>query len=398
MLKNIFKSAVKWRNFLVGLTLFLCVFFAVKALLGEKVVPLENGQPHVYTEMNNYQIFKQVFWHTVAEKPLYKTYPKEYFDRNHYGIFFSVVIAPFAILPDWAGVVLWSLANVLLLLFAFQKLHFTPKQQCLVLLLMLNDFANAALNTQSNPAIAAMIILALVYVRAGKDHWATFFIFFGFFIKLYTIVALPFFLFSKNKKRFIIYSVCWCVVFFTFPMLFSSVDFVLQSYVDWFARLSQKNAGNLVSSMQDMGIGGFFRAVFDKKELSNVYFLTVGLVLLALPYFRFDRYKNTSFQELLLVLLLIFPVIFSSSTESPTYIIAVAGVSIWAAGLMPQKPLPIFILLVTVVFTMLSSTDVFPSAIKNAYFYPYKVKAIGATLVFCYVTFQAFFLPLKKTL
>ena len=261
---------------------------------------------------------------------------------------------------------------------------------------MLNDFALCALNTQSNPAIAAMIILAFFYIRKGKDHWASFFIFLGFFIKLYTIVALPFFLFSKNKQKFIGYSLFWCGVFFVLPMVFSSVDFVLHSYVDWFERLRVKNAGNLVSSMQDMGIGGFFRAVFDKQRLSNVYFIGAGLILLGLPYLRFDRYKNKSFQELLLVLLLIFPVIFSSSTESPTYIIAVSGIAIWAVRLMPFKPLPIFIFIITILLTILSSTDVFPSAIKNTYFYPYKVKAIGATLVFCYATFQALYHRLKN--
>ena len=40
-------------------------------------------------EYNNYLIFRGVFWHTIQQLPLYVSYPHEYFDMNHYGIFFS---------------------------------------------------------------------------------------------------------------------------------------------------------------------------------------------------------------------------------------------------------------------------------------------------------------------
>ena len=58
-------------------------------------------------EYNNYLIFKGVFWHTIQQLPLYVPYPEEYFDMNHYGIFFSGIIAPFAVLPHWLGCLLW---------------------------------------------------------------------------------------------------------------------------------------------------------------------------------------------------------------------------------------------------------------------------------------------------
>src|SRR3712207_8981993 len=51
---------------------------------------------------NNYLIFRYVFWHTIEQKPLYAAYD-EYWDTNHYGPFFSLVIAPFALLPEWVG-------------------------------------------------------------------------------------------------------------------------------------------------------------------------------------------------------------------------------------------------------------------------------------------------------
>src|ERR1700694_2833753 len=72
--------------------------------------------------INNYLIYKGVFFHTLQQSHLYLPYPAEYGDMNHYGPFFSLVIAPFAWMPDQAGVLCWVMANAAFLLFAIGKL------------------------------------------------------------------------------------------------------------------------------------------------------------------------------------------------------------------------------------------------------------------------------------
>ena len=62
-------------------------------------------------QFNNYLIFDGVFGTLLSNLPLYVAYPEEYFDTNHYGILFSIVIVPFAILPKWLGCTLWIIAN-----------------------------------------------------------------------------------------------------------------------------------------------------------------------------------------------------------------------------------------------------------------------------------------------
>ena len=42
---------------------------------------------------NNFLIFKGTFWHAWQGTSLYAPYPEEYFDVNHYGPLFSLVIA-----------------------------------------------------------------------------------------------------------------------------------------------------------------------------------------------------------------------------------------------------------------------------------------------------------------
>ncbi len=52
---------------------------------------------------------------------------------NHYGIFFSLLIAPFAVMPDWMGIALWNVANTAIFLYAIHKLPFSdPKKPFLL--------------------------------------------------------------------------------------------------------------------------------------------------------------------------------------------------------------------------------------------------------------------------
>ena len=71
---------------------------------------------------NNFSIFRQSFWHTLNEFPLYAAYPEEYNDIFHYGPVFSLVVAPFAITPLWLGLLTWSVAQSLFLFWAVKML------------------------------------------------------------------------------------------------------------------------------------------------------------------------------------------------------------------------------------------------------------------------------------
>ena len=53
---------------------------------------------------NNYKIFEGVYWHAIEGLTLYGDHYPEYYDSNHYGVLFSLIIAPFALLPEWLGI------------------------------------------------------------------------------------------------------------------------------------------------------------------------------------------------------------------------------------------------------------------------------------------------------
>lgn len=334
-------------------------------------------------QLNNYYIFKYVFYHTIHKQSLYAEYPEQYLDHNHYGPIFSLFIAPFALLPDFLGVILWSLCSAGVLLWAIFQLPLSKDKINLILWICVHEFFTSLLGLQFNPIMTAMIILSYVNIRKEKDFWSAFFIVLGTFIKLYGVVGLAFFFFSKNKKKFIGSLVLWAVILFVLPMFISSPEFILNSYQEWFARLVVKNQANAgLHSMQDISVMGMFRRILGDASLSNLPFLGIGVVLFGLPYLRIKKFTDDNFQLLLLASVLVFTVIFSSGSESPTYIIAFVGVAIWFATKdKPISKLDLFLLIFALILTSLGPSDLMPKFLKENYIKPYALKALPCVLI-----------------
>src|ERR1700720_2629789 len=89
----------------------------------------------LYTEYNNYVIFKHSFFHLIDGKNLYEVYPNEHWDLFKYSPAFSLFFSVFAYFPDYIGLTLWSLLNALIVFFAISRLPgFTIKQKTWMLL------------------------------------------------------------------------------------------------------------------------------------------------------------------------------------------------------------------------------------------------------------------------
>ncbi|MGI9138898.1 MAG: glycosyltransferase 87 family protein, partial [Sediminibacterium sp.] len=108
--------------------------------------------------INNYLIFKNVFWHTIHEKNLYSLYPNEYFDKNHYGPLFAILIAPFAILPNAIGAFLWGMINVYFLFYVVGKLPVSNWGKNIILFISLIETLTSVQSLQYNPMLCSWII------------------------------------------------------------------------------------------------------------------------------------------------------------------------------------------------------------------------------------------------
>jgi hypothetical protein len=322
------------------------------------------GKQYLHHSFNNYLIYKYVFWHTLDAQNLYNNYA-EYLDSNHYGPVFSLFVAPFALLPDGLGTFLWNIANVSILLWGIYSLPLSQNKRTIIAWICAHEALTALFSFQFNIALTGLILLSFSYAVQKKEVQSAFFIALGTLIKLYGIVGLAFFFFTQNKFKFILGGLAAFLVLFVLPMAISSPAFILQSYQDWYQSLSHKNSLNAsLTSFQDISLMGMARRISGDVTIPNGPFLIGGLILFALPYFRIKQYKNLGFQLMFLASTLIFTVIFSSGSESPTYIIAFAGVAIWFI-VQPKSAWIIALFVFAFLLTSLSPTDIFPRSIKE---------------------------------
>lgn len=330
---------------------------------------------------NNFLIFRGVFWHVWNGTPLYTAYPEEYWDVNHYGPFFSLVFAPYAVVPEWLGLILWCVSLSLFLYVAIRRSDLTSRQQLFILWFCAHELLTALFMQQFNVAIAAIIVLAFFLIEKERDTEAAFFIVVGTLVKLYGIVGLAFFFFSKHKMRFVVALVVWGTVLFVLPMLISSPEYIIGQYHDWFVCLTEKNGENLDSIAQNISLLGMVHRTTG-LAFSDLWLIIPGLLLFGIPYLRLSQYRHQAFRQTLLASVLMFVVLFSTGSESSGYIIALVGVVIWYTAVPWQRNgWDIALMIFVFVLSSLSPSDLFPAYLRKEWVQPYALKALPVTLV-----------------
>ena len=347
----------------------------------------------LHEKTNNYIIFKHVFLHTQQHVNLYLEYPQEYVDVNLYGPVFSIVIAPFAVLPDWLGIIFWGMFNTAILYYAIRKLPIAVKWQNAILILCAHEMMNAASWLQSNPLIAACIILGFVFIHEGKNVWALFFIMLATFVKIYGIVGFAFFFFSKDKWDFIKWTFIWGIVFFVLPMIFAPPSFIVQSYKDWYDALHFKALKNVNpndnNDYQDICVMGMIRRIFNLPNFKNIYITIPAVIIFGLQYLRYQYFSDLRYRLYLLASVLITTVIYTTSAESPTYIIAFPAVCIWyVLQEHTKKNNAIFIF--ALLLTSFSYSDIFTPWLRENIIRPYALKALPCFVLWIVIAWQLF--------
>lgn len=358
---------------------------------------------------NNFLIYKFTFWHAIEQKSLYAAYPQDHFDVNHYGPIFSLIMAPFAVVPSlWVGVFLWHLALGLFLWWAIRQGTLTTEQKVVVIWLTAHEMLNALGMSQFNVATAAMILLSYSAIHRGKDMWGAFWIVLGTLVKMYGIVGLAFFFFAKSKSKFVMWLLIWTVVLMVLPMPFFGADYVAGQYVEWIKCLGEKGQENLLSDFQNISLLGMVRKigyavsaglpayyeVFESagknpdvtnwwwSTWNDLWLIAPALIYSALPWLRVKQYKHHAFQLMCLALVLMFVNIFSTGAENSSYIISMLGVAIWFIAVpWKRSRLDIGLLIFCFVLTSLSSTDLFPGDIRTYWIRAFSLKALPVVLI-----------------
>ena len=350
------------------------------------VAGLTKMAPHRH---NNFLIFRGVFWHTIQKLSLYDFYPTEYNDHNHYGPIFSLVIAPFAVVPDAIGLLGWLVVLALGMYYAVRRLPLEEGRQIFLYWFCAHELLTALQMQQFNIAIAAIIIGSFAAIEKGREVTAAFLIVLGTFVKLYGVVGLAFFFFVKRKPRFILALIGWSVVCFVAPMLISSPEYVIGQYVEWYERLAAKNGENTFSLMQNISLLGMIHKISGSASYSDLLVILPGLALFGLPYLRFGQYRHLAFRYAILSSVLLFVVLFSTGSESSTYIIPFAGIALWyTTSPWKRSGWDVALLVFAFVLSSLSPSDLFPRSLREAYVLPYALKALPPTLIWLRLSYE----------
>ncbi len=333
---------------------------------------------------NNYLIYKGVLNHTLEKLNLYNYYPSEYFDKNHYGIVFSVLIWPFTFLPDVLGALLYQALQLWGLQYVIRKLPMDAFRQNILLFYLIFEAIANGQNLQTNTFIAFVMMGAFVWIENKEEGKAVFVTLLGTFIKIYGIVAAGLFFFVKNKWNYIRYGILSAAVLFLLPLLITNLDFIIQSYKDWYTELVIKNNANLNADnpYQNLSAIGLITRIAKPVMIPMTLIVIPAVILQLAPLVRFKNYSDIHFRLTFLSSLMLFIILYSTSTEASTHIIGAAGVGIW--WLTKDQPFTnalLWFMLFVLILGTLSTTDLMPDYINMHFIRKYSLKALPYWMV-----------------
>lgn len=365
--------------------LFIClvVFATLQAILLTKPHLAAGELPFTY--YNNYIIFKQSFFHLIHKQDLYCLYPNEYYDPYKYSPAFALAFGMLSYLPDSIGLLIWNLLNAFVLFVAIYKLpNIAVKYKSLMLLTASVELMTCLQSCQSNALIVGLLIFAFCMLEKENYLLATLFISLTVFIKLFGIVICLLFIFYPKKGKVALYMLAWFALLALLPIVVTGYDQLGFLYKSWLTPL-----GNDHALSNGYSVIGWLHTWFN-LNVNKVLVLLIGVVLLLLPLIKLSKYKDYFFRLVMLSSVLVWMVIFNHMAESPTFIVAMAGVVIWFYAQKPTRA-NLVLLILAIVFTCLSPTDIFPMYVRQHFLQPYVIKAVPCILIWVKMLYDLLF-------
>jgi len=124
--------------------------------------------------------------------------------------------------------------------------------------------------------------------------------------------------------------------------------------------------------------------------------LIAGVILFLIPLIRIKEYKNFTFRFLALTSVLLWVIIFNHKAESPTFIIAMAGVALWFIN-GEKNVLNIVLFVSALIFTSLSPTDLFPKFLRDGYIEQFMLKVLPCILIWLKIVYDMLVLKTVNT-
>lgn len=328
---------------------------------------------------NNYLIFKQSFFDLISNIDLYSK--KEFLrDIFKYSPSFAILFAPYAVLPDWLGLILWTCTNMLIFTFALYQLQFlNDNNKAKVFWFCFPELLGSAQNLQSNPLLAALLVLAYHYsieksspIRGALSNAL------NFIVKIYGVAGLSF-AWMKGPKRFRhqLYFLFFILIFALTPFLISQN--VSAQYLSWFNTLSSDH-----SQSYGMSLLGLIRHVVG-RDYPKQWIQIIGVILLLYAFIKCTIFEN---YQRYLIFLLLWLIVFNHRTESPTMIVSTLAAAFWIQ--ISQYHWTRYFGVFFFVFTSVGTSDLTPAWLQKNIFHAYDIKALPSSLLLFIVLFEIY--------
>jgi hypothetical protein len=326
---------------------------------------------------NNYRIFKASATHLVTHQNLYQTYSAEHWDLYKYSPTFALLFLPLSYLPDFLGLLIWNLLNLLPLLAGlFLIPFFSDKNRLFALAFVFIEWMTATQNSQSNSLLVALILLAWLQLERKNMLLASLLFALTFYIKVYGVLLVAIFVFYSNRKIFLMYFLAWMSLLFVLPIVFIPFSEIILQYQNWWQVIVADQ-----QSTWGISLMGMLHGIFG-WEVNKTLIALLGLLIL-LPAVHLTLVSGKYKHRLALVAaLLIWLIVFNFRSESPTYIVAIVGVAIWIFAPIKMDITRKVLLLLVLVGTSIITTDLVPLPDKRKWLYDYALKGLPCLLVF----------------
>ena len=342
------------------------LFVAALWVIAVVAATVQQGIAH---QNNNFLIFRAASIHLLHGEDLYAAYPALHFDFYKYSPTFALLFLPFAVLPLALSMALWNALNAGALWWAIGLV--LPRRGALIArTIVFLDMLGSLQNVQSNALVTALIILTFIGYERRHTVLGGLAANVGTAIKIFPLASVSFAIFHPGKVRVALALAFGMLALLLLPLLVASPAGLLAQYASWRA-IESKDAldrGFTVMQMVQLAL---------RQDWPNWPQQLAGVLLLVAPVLvRRERWTEWSFRLTYLCSVLVFCVIFNHQSESPTFVIAVAGAAIWFAALERPSRGDWALLGFVVVCTILASSDAMPRAIQRAVFDRYHFKTV----------------------
>ncbi len=205
-----------------------------------------NDTDYLYSEYNNYIVFKNSFYHLVENINMYEYHDDVQFDLYKYSPTFALFMGLFAYFPDLIGLILWGLLNAFVLISAVKSLPLGSfKKNAFILAFIFIEFITSLQSSQSNALMVGLILWAFIFLERKKIIYASLFVTLSVFIKLFGIIAFALFIFYPNKGKAALSALFWAILLFVLPLIVLSFPELFQQYDFWLELLKNDQSVSL---------------------------------------------------------------------------------------------------------------------------------------------------------